>query len=115
MPGWRASTPADTTPMRKPSSSAYAGAVRGDQCFFHTVTHESTGATTRQINRPIVKLWRLRVVYLAQIQRAMAITQKRRKAARLIVPSSVMVSASPARTDAEGSVILRNIGFLVPI
>ena len=38
MPGYLSSNTAEIAPRKKPSTSAYSGAVTGDQVFLNTVT-----------------------------------------------------------------------------
>src|SRR5713226_9503579 len=98
IPGWRTSSPADTTPITKPSSSANVGAVIGDHCFLCTVIQTRARATSAQIKKAVSALLALRGLsdlIRAQLQSALAATQKRRKPARWIVPLSVIFVVAP--------------------
>src|SRR5712691_9989889 len=95
IPGWRTPSPADTTPITKPSSSANVGAVIGDHCFLCTVIQTRARATSAQIKKAVSALLALSDLIRAQLQSALAATQKRRKPARWIVPLSVIFVVAP--------------------
>src|SRR2546430_4665548 len=98
MPGYLVSSSAESPPSTSPSSAAYTGAVTGAHSFLKMVTIAATNPPIppSTIHGPAtdgssaVRTW-------LQTQAAGTTTRKRRNAALLTVPSSVIAGAVGSR------------------